>query len=372
MTTQLDNEVGGNTISPTNKLTLTKNKVKIFSKEQIVYDPKVRSKSWLLTCNNPTLIDTLPLNNIDVRYIVWQFEVGKQGTRHYHALLYFENARSFKSIKDKFKRCRIEKPRNVDDCIKYCKKDKTRVEGPFERGEPPKQGSRTDLLGVADAIKDKKPLDQIFTEFPSQTLKYIKNIKEVKGIMQSHRNAQNKPKILWLWGLAGVGKTFSVTEYFESVYIKDGTQWWDNYDQQQCILIDDFDGKWPFRDLLRLLDRNQYQAQVKGGYVKINSPYIIITCEFPPDHWWQDNDYAQIKRRIDKIITAKCPAVYSLLINNICKLHDYHTLKKYETKITIHKSTAKFNNNIVISVMDKIKNLPIVNEDEEEMLEPDG
>jgi len=371
MTSTIDNEVGGNTISPTNIITLTKNKVKIVSKEQIKYDTKVRSKSWLLTCNNPTLVDTLPLNNIDVRYIVWQFEIGKQGTKHYHALLYFENARSFKSIKDKFPRCRIEKPRNVDDCIKYCKKDKTRIEGPFERGEPPKQGTRTDLLGVADAIKDKKPLNQIFSEYPTQTLKYIKNIKECKAIMQEHRQSKNKPTKIWLWGLAGVGKTFSVVDYFESVYIKDGTQWWDNYDQQQCILIDDFDGKWPFRDLLRLLDRNEHQSQVKGGYVKINSPFIIITCEFPPDHWWQDNDYAQVKRRMDKIINVKSPAITSLLLNETCKLKNFHSMKKFESKITIHKSTAIFNNSIVMTVMDKIKNLPGII-DEEEFIEPDG
>ena len=85
--------------------------------------------------------------------------------------------------------------------------------------------------------------------------------------------------------------------------MKDGTPWWDGYTNQDVILIDDFDGKWPFRDLLRLLDRYPYQGQIKGGYVKINSPHIYITCEFPPaDIYQPGNELNQIIRRLDIIL----------------------------------------------------------------------
>lgn len=103
-------------------------------------------------------------------------------------------------------------------------------------------------------------------------------------------------------------------EKHKTYYIKDGTQWWDEYEQQEAIIIDDFDGKWPFRDLLRLLDRYPYQGQFKGGYVPINSPFIYITCEHPPDWFWgpmakapltgdrSANELAQMLRRIDEIV----------------------------------------------------------------------
>lgn len=77
--------------------------------------------------------------------------------------------------------------------------------------------------------------------------------------------------------------------------------WWDGYEQQEAIIIDDFDGKWPYRDLLRLLDRYPYQGQYKGGYVKINSPYIYITCEYSPSFFWRGNEFAQIHRRLSEI-----------------------------------------------------------------------
>jgi hypothetical protein len=64
-------------------------------------------------------------------------------------------------------------------------------------------------------------------------------------------------------------------------------------------VIDDFDGKWPYRDLLRLLDRYVYQGQIKGGYVHINSDYIIITCEHRPEEYWSGNELTQVRRRLD-------------------------------------------------------------------------
>jgi len=85
--------------------------------------------------------------------------------------------------------------------------------------------------------------------------------------------------------------------------------WWDGYEQQEAIIIDDFDGKWPYRDLLRLLDRYPYQGQFKGGYFKVNSPYIYITCEFAPSYFWQGNEYAQVFRRLKEVKYVPPPGI---------------------------------------------------------------
>jgi len=78
----------------------------------------------------------------------------------------------------------------------------------------------------------------------------------------------------------------------ENIYSKDNTPWWDGYRQQQVIMIDDFEDDIPYRTLLKMIDRYQYQGQIKGGYVHINSPQMVITCEFPPSHFWSGNKLA--------------------------------------------------------------------------------
>jgi len=169
-----------------------------------------------------------------------------------------------------------------------------------EQGTPKQQGKRSDIHDVCELLDEKVPLNEIARNHPSAFVKHAKGFHAYKFATQVDR--VSKPYVEWRWGTTGTGKTKgAIDKHPESFYIKDGTQWWDGYEQQDAIIIDDFDGRWPFRDLLRLLDWNPYQGQTKGGYVKINSPHIYITCEFEPSTYWGGNALAQVLRRIDKV-----------------------------------------------------------------------
>lgn len=261
-------------------------------------------RNWFVTVNNYTDKDIENLKTHKCRYIAWQKEVGKKcGTPHFHACIVYDSQRVW-PIKV-WPTAHIEVAKDLPKCILYCTKEKTRVEGPFEQGDKPNQGKRSDLTKIAQDVIEGKKLSEIAIEAPDMFVKYSRGLKLLREETQVHRNSDKAQKVMYLWGLAGVGKTRIPTTLFKNdVYIKDGTMWWDNYDHEKCVLIDDFDGKWPFRDLLRLLDRNAYQGQFKGGYVKINSDYIFITCEFPPEHFWENNELAQVTRRITKIVNV--------------------------------------------------------------------
>lgn len=198
-------------------------------------------------------------------------------------------------MKEWQERAHWEKRRGTpEEASDYCKKDKKFV----ERGTLPKQGARSDLAGAVEILQKGGTLDEVD---PVVVVKYHKGLKVLRGMRMKDREAA--PTVTWLWGATGSGKTREAA--VGSFYMKDGTRWWDGYEQQDRIVIDDFDGSWPFRDLLRLLDRYPYQGQTKGGYVKINSPHIYITCEFPPSHYWTDTELAQISRRISTV-EQKC------------------------------------------------------------------
>jgi len=82
-----------------------------------------------------------------------------------------------------------------------------------------------------------------------------------------------------------------------------GNLWFDGYNQEQCILLDDYDGYMPYRFLLQLLDRYPMLLPVKGSYIHINSPIIAITAEYPPTMFYiaEHADIQQLLRRITQI-----------------------------------------------------------------------
>lgn len=257
-----------------------------------------RTRGWSLVKNNYDDKDFTHLYNHKwkTKYVVIGFEEGeKEKTPHLQCYVYWDAAKSFSSMKKEFYSWHIEAAvssaeKNREYCIKEGKF--------FEKGEMPKQGKRTDLEEIAEAIDDGADMYDISRMWKSQYIRYHRGIEKYRAIGFGDRT--EPPTVLWYWGESGSGKTREATSS-ASFYMKDGTHWWDGYEQQETIVIDDFDGRWPFRDLLRLLDRYPYQGQYKGGYVKINSSQIIITCEYPPEHFWVHTELAQILRRITQV-----------------------------------------------------------------------
>jgi len=217
---------------------------------------------------------------------------------HLQGYAEFDKPKRMSTLKKAFPTMHIEERKGSQkQAIDYCKKD-----GDWhEEGVLKQQGKRSDLEDVASDIFKGNSLSDIAGAHPTQFIKYAKGIKELRASTFTDRPYDKPPVVTWIWGPAGTGKTRSAFEAHESVYIKDGTMWWDGYEQQEAIIIDDFDGKWPYRDLLRLLDRYPYQGQYKGGYIKINSPYIYITCEYSPSFFWRGNEFAQVHRRLSEI-----------------------------------------------------------------------
>lgn len=256
-----------------------------------------RSRSWCFTINNWTEDDVRLVKTTGATYIVFGFEKGEtEGTQHLQGYIEFADAKTLNKMKKLLPRAHLEIKRGTaDQAAEYCKKDGHYV----EFGEISHQGLAQGIVDATTKILAHESLSEIATSDPVTFVRYHKGLERLHYINETDR--ETKPTVVWLWGLAGTGKTREACNC-DSFYIKDGTQWWDGYDFQQRIVIDDFDGHWPFRDFLRLLDRYPYQGQFKGGYLKINSPEIYITCEHSPEHWWCHNELAQVTRRIDKVI----------------------------------------------------------------------
>lgn len=102
-------------------------------------------------------------------------------------------------------------------------------------------------------------------------------------------------------GKAGTGKTKG--PYAEGAYIFDDYDngWWDGYDGESVVLLDDFYGgiKWNF--FLRLLDGYQCRLKIKGGFTYAKWTKLYITSNKHPSEWYAKGFPPELERRITTI-----------------------------------------------------------------------
>jgi len=258
-----------------------------------------KARSVCFTLNNYTdaNIDSIRRYASECRYLVFGYEIAPTtGTPHLQGYLSWDNPRSL----DKFKatcsqKYHLERPFGTpQQASDYCKKG-----GKFEEfGTLPRQGERTDWCAAVDQIKSGTPVEEVVENQP-QLLPCIKALQAFKTLTlkPQHRDI----KVFVLWGDAGSGKSRWAYDNYPELYSKPDGKWWDGYTGQTTILLDDFYGYIPHADLLKVLDRYPYQAEVKNGYVHAQWTTVIITSNKHPRDWYLKGLTPALARRIHKI-----------------------------------------------------------------------
>lgn len=273
-----------------------------------------RSRNWCFTINNFTDEEIIICDEIECTYIIYGDEIGDSGTPHLQGYLEFKDAKSLTSVRKLLGgRAHLETRRGSPiQASDYCKKQGNF----FERGTMSNQGKRNDLEEIANLVKD-EGIKGIIEKRPDAFIKYGRNIERLAEHLYVPRTI--KPKVVWLWGTTGSGKTKKATSSSDNYYIWNGTKWWNGYTQQNTVILDDYSwdkSEQAFRYLLRLLDGYSIQVETKGGMVYFNSPVIYITCEFPPhDIFPKGNTLNQVLRRIDEIEHLRDEIYENELIN---------------------------------------------------------
>lgn len=128
--------------------------------------------------------------------------------------------------------------------------------------------------------------------FCSEVIRYYNNSSKLYNVTHLQ-----KPRMVkwddvdyqWIQGPSGVGKTYWAYDNFEftDVYKKNSrTKWWDGYNAETCIVIDEYrrNEHLDYQDLLSVLDVYPHMVEVKNGTVHLNSnsTTIVVTSNFWP------------------------------------------------------------------------------------------
>lgn len=256
----------------------------------------LRGSVWLFTVNavggtphpvKPHLEITKTGNGL--LYYKYQLEKGEVDARlHYQGCLRFSASVSMETVKRTIcvPHAHLERAMNWKKTRDYCGKEETRVDGPWEDGDPGAQGKRTDLDAVATMVKEGKTLTAIAEEFPREFIKFGRGISQLQAALTVPGSSPDI-EVYCLYGGAGVGKTRCVYDLDPGVFSADLLPWFDQYAGEPSILFDDFGpGMLPICLLKKYLDRYPVRFPIKGGSVVRQATRIWITSNYQMAEWY--------------------------------------------------------------------------------------
>lgn len=266
---------------------------------------------WLLTIPVDSFDSGAPLNP-KVHYIKGQKEIGSNTDFVHWQLLVHSKRMTLSALKVIFPRAHIE-PSRSSAAEAYVWKEETRVEGTqFELGAKPfKRNSKTDWAAVRVAAESGN-----LSVVPDDV--FIRCYSNLRRIQLDHQRPQDRGtvKIRLFLGPSGTGKSFSAFGAFgtEAYYSKiPTTKWWDGYQGEKNIIIDEFRGQVSISLVLRWLDPAGYPLtlEVKGGGCVAHFTNVIITSNLHPLEWYPELDLPSKNALLRRIEIVEFNTIYT-------------------------------------------------------------
>lgn len=242
----------------------------------------------------------------EIHYMRGQQEMGTiNNFLHWQIIVYFKKKITCPKCKSFFPSSTHVEPTRSKAAKNYVWKEETSIPNTkFELGEMSLQRNEpTDWARVR-----RSSIDGDFVTIPDDIfLRYYHSIRSIykdfaKPIMRSPQ------EVFVFWGPPGTGKTRRVFEEVGSDgwYIKSPTtKWWDGYNGEETIILDEFRGDVHIAHLLRWLDRYPCTCEIKGAQLYLNTKRWYITSNISYTDWYKDIDndtLAALKRRLTMIV----------------------------------------------------------------------
>jgi len=236
-----------------------------------------------------------------ITWIRGQLERGDGGYLHYQCVVAFEKKVRRRRVADAFPETNIELC-NSEGANAYVWKEDTRVGEPFEFGaKPVRVNSKEDWEGIWEAAKAGD-----LSRIPPRIR--VVSYRTLRTIAADHARIPAIVKeVFCFWGPTCTGKSRTAWEQGgDGTYPKDPrSKFWDGYDGQEHVIIDEFRGGIDISHMLRWTDRYPVRVEIKGASRALMAKKIWITSNIHPDNWYPDLDEETRKALIRRMTIIK-------------------------------------------------------------------
>jgi len=202
----------------------------------------------------------------------------------------------------------------------YCTKDGKYTEfGDLPQAKYEKGGENTRQKW--ENLRDlavKREMTLIMEQHPKEFILHYRMLKQIGFDMSKKPDNLEDPCGEWLYGEPGVGKSYTARRENPDHYVKMMNKWWDNYDGEAAVIVEDFDPNYgqSMGYFLKIwADRYAFPAEIKCHKIDIRPKKIIVTSQYTIEACFNDaNTIAALKRRFK--------------VRNIVKMQDNDTKTK--------------------------------------------
>lgn len=255
-----------------------------------------RSRHWCFTHNNYTddQYDVYVAFELPYHVVIGK-EVGEEGTPHLQGYFAFKNAVTGASLMNRFPDAWFNPCVLPAKYVEYCKKDGV----VYERGEPVLSGRDRGCAG-GDANRNRwdhaRQLAMLGKVGEIESELMVKHYRSFQAIAKDfqtrpdHLPAGSGKIGVWFYGSTGVGKSHAADVEYPGAYRKNPNKWWDGYQGESNVIIDDFDKSHDYLGYYLKIwaDRYTFIAETKGSSLYIRPECFVVTSNWSPREIWEN------------------------------------------------------------------------------------